>query len=442
MEPSKSRRLWMGVCSVILLALCACESPKTRITNAPATFTPRAVAAATATRVPTRTAAPVTPIAMPRPTATPRPTAKAADVSVGRVTAGDVLFEERFDNNNKDWFDSQSTNQYATCQGSVADGSYVVSTTVHQEYSTCYVIVPDFTTVDGAFSARMTIISTTAKPGEVNLSLVMRTGDDAKYAFYFFNDGGYSARLWQGADLTELQEKDYSKYVNLQAGVTNEFSVTASGPSFTAYANGHLLYTVMNNTLSRSGGLWLQTSADRVGQSVFVEYDDIVVSEPASVQVAEVSPTPKPISTTRPVATKTKPATTSVPIATKVAAADQYTLIFHFGAQGCPYSRRTAPAVESFYNKYTDRVKVIGMMVPGWGNDVADFRSATGITFPVVNTAGSAVNTKRIPVIVLTNQGTGQSTVISVGVIAYSQLVSQVEAVMAGRTIVASSGSS
>lgn len=149
---------------------------------------------------------------------------------------------------------------------------------------------------------------------------------------------------------------------------------------------------------------------------------------------------------------------------TPVTQQDEFILYFYFGAQGCPYSRRMAPKVERFYQTYgvsrpfpdgrpvgvasyalppiqiSQRIDVQGVPVPGWGYDTADFRSATGSTFPIGGNPGLPVDTSRIPVTVLYNKQTRVHYVTTIGDVSYSTLVGKVSDGIAGRSVAPSSG--
>ena len=430
------RSMLLIVCVGALL--CACVSAATpmervQVVTVLVTEQPRSTpiqqAVVTVTRAPTQTPAPTT--------------AQVAD----KGEAG-VLFEEHFDSDRRSWFTGPDSSSRAYCGGGVDKGKYTMYAVINTDYSYCHVDLPAFRTSDGTITVKTSLESTTAGEGEVNIGLLWRLQDDDKgESFYFFNDGTYRMLHWENGKSTELQPRVYSEYINFKQGMTNVLSVTAKGNLFTVFANGHPLYAVNSERAAASGKLAIQVGADKVGQMLWVDFDDVLVTQPVGVPSLEemiaMAPTPEPTPTKRPLVVNTPrprptaavvtaaPAPTAAP-ATAAPVADQYIMYFHFGAQGCPYSRRTGPAVESFYKAYTGRVQVIGVPVDGWGSDVQDFRNATGISFPVQNGAGPGVDTNRIPQIVLVNQRTGQVTHISEGVISYQSLSNSVSAVMSG----------
>ncbi len=210
-----------------------------------------------------------------------------------------------------------------------------------------------------------------------------------------------------------------------------------------------------------------------------------VAGSPAETQVAAVAPTSASVHAasatpaSAPTAASTQPAPSEVPPTTTpspVPAVQAVTLYFYFGAEGCPYSRTMAPRIEQFYQQYAAHASllsgvtlaafrpgqtgalaiplaertgprlpaflpplqgsfgwtVIGVPASWWGGDPANFRSATGVTFPFGSDPGFSIDRSRIPITVVANQQTGVYRVATIGVVSYSTLVYQANAAAGG----------
>ncbi|GEM_PF-4194995 len=380
------------------------------------------------------------------------------------------VFEEHFDTNKNGWETGRTSNSAGTCDSQVVEGKFRMTAHPVSDYDWCSTIVPGNTIRDGTLSVNVTVVKRLVGGLNASLSISLRDRGAGRYDFYFYGDGSYTAYVSKSDNYTTTQPYAQSDFFRLDPGVTNAFSITASGAQFAVYANGHLLYTQVDDTLMPAGFMSWKIGAGDIGQDFTVDFDDVVIqaspdvvaqipatpvdATPASKSVAATTP-PKFVAAT---ATAEPHAVTATPVSLPATAmpvpvvdtatpapvqaiSDEYILYFHFGAQGCPYSRRTAPTVERFYQAHNGRVKVVGMPVPGWGNDVQDFRNATGITFPVVAN-DSSVDESRIPVLVLVNTRTGTRQVLSQGVISYVDLESQVNGVIGGHSVAVQSGSS
>ena len=221
-----------------------------------------------------------------------------------------------------------------------------------------------------------------------------------------------------------------------------------NGPGTGYEIVGALLQGSSLKILGRSADKsWLQVKTD-AGQQGWCSGDPQLVTVNVGLDQVAVAQNVPPV----------PPTATSVPSA-RPPTQDNYVLYFYFGAEGCPYSRRMGPIVERFYQAYwvqamlpghrpaglaamlppaqqtSPRVQVLGVPVPGWGTNIDAFRSATGITFPVVGNPGLSVSTSTIPVMVMYNKQTGVHRVIMVGTTSYETLVSQANAFMDGRTV-------
>jgi uncharacterized protein YraI len=172
-----------------------------------------------------------------------------------------------------------------------------------------------------------------------------------------------------------------------------------------------------------------------------------VIAVATSTATTEISPTPTPTLEVSP---------TPTPTPTSEPEGAQYVLYFYFGAEGCPYSRRMAPKVQSFYEEYgvmalgpsmrpmglaalippvqqpRRRFEVLGVPVSWWGGDPAVFRQDTGVTFPFVSDPGFSVDTSIIPVTGVYSKQTGTFRVTTIGDVSYSTLVSKATGITGG----------
>ena len=124
-----------------------------------------------------------------------------------------------------------------------------------------------------------------------------------------------------------------------------------------------------------------------------------------------------------------------------------------------------APTIQRFYNDYhadnwldgqrlislqvappiqetKPQVEVYGVPIYSWGSNVAGFKSATGLTIPIIGDPGLPVDTSRHPVSVFYNKTTGVHRVAAVGVVSYQTLVDQYYAFGENRSASTAGGSS
>jgi len=79
-------------------------------------------------------------------------------------------------------------------------------------------------------------------------------------------------------------------------------------------------------------------------------------------------------------------------------------VLLDFWATWCPACREEAPRVQTFYQKYANKVAVIGVDINESKKAIASFAEANGLTYPIVIDTGEVANqygVVGIPTIVL-----------------------------------------
>jgi serine/threonine protein kinase len=290
-SPSKSRRkmgLWLGAGAAVL-CLGGCGLLALGMYSAgDITATPTRVAAATPTRKPVSIGVEKT--ATPTPTvestATPEPTAAAAtDTSTPESTAadnqtaypdnlpsGDILFQEKFDNNRNDWPTGKQEDEYGISNSEFVDGRYQMSQKAKQGVFTWNTLnETDFD--DFAFSMEATPI----KYNKV-FAYGMTFREDADfgdlYVFEIDTDGYYSVSLRKDGEWETLEKWAELAAINKEG--PNELMVKTAGPVLRFYVNGTEAASLYNDSLS-GGSIGLALDMFEAGDEATAEFDNVVV---------------------------------------------------------------------------------------------------------------------------------------------------------------------
>jgi serine/threonine-protein kinase len=236
-----------------------------------ATHTVEAVAL-TAPRVEANATARAAPAAQTEPTS----------MAVARATAfasAVVVFEDDFSSSANGWWQGESSDEYGDYIDRIIDDRFRKSV-VSKQPAWNWSWIPNFSAGDFWLSVEVTIIEVSGKPGDAQIAITFRENEnDEYYDVEFANDGTYSVWLDKDGEWSRLQEWMPSDAVKLEPGVTNTFDLLVMGSSFTLYANGQELNTVNDIALGDAGQISLAIGLEKAGQTLTVEFDNLVIKE-------------------------------------------------------------------------------------------------------------------------------------------------------------------
>ncbi|HMK08647.1 MAG TPA: protein kinase [Anaerolineales bacterium] len=214
------------------------------------------------------------PTAAPSPSATlvPFPTKTPTPLTTPLGPAGDVIFEDHFDDPGSGWLrlsDSGGNSDYV-------DGVLRIQVT---ETNADRVVPSGHDIAD----ARLSVVADmTGGPNDNDFGLVCRYQDDKHYyALLITSDGYYAIMKREGGELTNLAtgEKLYQSSTAIPQGAANiEIIAECIGDHLAIYVNGELLANVRDSTYS-SGDVGLIAGTFGTG-GVEIEFDDFYAYKP------------------------------------------------------------------------------------------------------------------------------------------------------------------
>ncbi len=245
--------------------------------SAPPTATEGQPATATATATPspsptaTRTPSP-SPTATHTPSPTPSPSPTPTEV------AADILLREDFDSNESNWAVGSSSSEYAESSRRVVDGHYRMSMTSRQN-SAIRSRVPAISPRDFYLSVDVTVVEDTSAVGEAGVYILFRFDeeDGTYYDVRLGSGGDCQVRLRRGVERTLLESVVAEEAINLEPGQANTVALLVEGDTFTVYANDQELTTFQDDTLDRPGEIYLGLGLFSAGQTLSVDFDNLVV---------------------------------------------------------------------------------------------------------------------------------------------------------------------
>lgn len=226
------------------------------------------------------------PVAGIKSTATARAQARAtaeiestvAAVARSTAIAGDtILFQDSFDSNANGWDLEASAGEYADGETRIENGKYVRTMTATHSVL-WWESIPDLAVQDFYLSVEVTIVDCSDLQ-DADVALNFREDEDNNfYSVYFDAEGSYSVYLHRGdGEWVALRKRKPSPAIEQGLGASNTFAVLARGDEFTIYANGQELASVRDDFLSGPGEISLAIGLPEAGQTLTVEFDDIVV---------------------------------------------------------------------------------------------------------------------------------------------------------------------
>jgi hypothetical protein len=208
--------------------------------------------------------------------------AEPTPMTVSRATAlasAVVVFEDDFSSSANGWWQGESSDEYGDYIDRIINDKFRKSV-VSKQPAWNWSWVPNFSARDFWLSIEVTIIEVSAQPGDAQVAITFRENeDDEYYDVEFANDGTYSVWLDKDGEWSRLQKWMPSDVVRLEPGVTNTFDLVVVGSSFTLYANGQELNTVIDSALGEAGQISLAIGLEKAGQTLTVEFDNLVIKE-------------------------------------------------------------------------------------------------------------------------------------------------------------------
>ncbi len=209
------------------------------------------------------------------PTATPTLTESSSDSIAGNPDEldGGILFAERFDSNERDWFVGTEDDEYGSSVAEIVDGRYRLSQDATQ--SVAWWLSPD----DDEFFDNF-VLSMDAAPVEQNGSyaygFVFYKGFDDQFYSFEIDDAGYVINLYTNGEWEALV--DYTETPAINGSGSNQLMVEAVSPFFTFFINGQEVATIEDNTLD-GGSIGVILEVFEEGDNVVVDFDNLIIRE-------------------------------------------------------------------------------------------------------------------------------------------------------------------
>lgn len=217
------------------------------------------------------------------PTAEPteEPATEPTEEAMAEPLEEGVLFAETFDSDANGWATGEFEDDLSQREILIEDGRYVFDL---QAVETVYAeeVLPDQTFSDFI----LTVEATPSGQGEhYSYGVIFRLDAEGNgYAFEVGNDGLYSVMRYDG-EWTALQ--DWTLTEAIIPGETNELTVAAEGNTMSFYVNGQGLTMVEDETVAE-GQIGLVVEIFEEGESASVEFDNLVVREPGTLDLPDI----------------------------------------------------------------------------------------------------------------------------------------------------------
>jgi len=204
-----------------------------------------------------------------------------ASVPTTLPTGGGTLFSDDFSSNANEWEIGMESDERQDTKREIADGKYVITMTSKDDYCVTYTYLPAFQGDNFILTMDVTVLKSTALPGDMYLELNLREGDSAwtHYAFTLYNDGSSDLDLWptgEFEDNVSLWESSASQAFALEQGVKKSITMEMNGPKITASVDGKVISTVTDSTLD-AGSVSIILGLTEPGHSLAVAFDNIVI---------------------------------------------------------------------------------------------------------------------------------------------------------------------
>jgi len=215
------------------------------------------------------------------------------------TTGGEILFQDDFSSNANGWVEETRSNDYGDMTKEVVDGVYRISILNKQSFNFVLTSIPDFRGKDFVLTLDVTIQELNASPGDLSLEFSLREADGVNgkhYSYKFYNDGSYYGEVWSTSSYesaVEILEQRSTSTLLLEPGITNTFSISADGESFTLYINEEMIDAVVDGTINEAGDLSINIGLSDADQSVTLEFDNLMIeSLPSSPDAPDISDEP------------------------------------------------------------------------------------------------------------------------------------------------------
>ena len=217
----------------------------------------------------------------------PAPALPGVDISTEPIIdilglEGEILLEERFDNNQRDWFTGSIDDEYGLLQVDLIDGHYRVS----QEAKDAYV----WTRTIAGEEFDDFVASIDAMPLEYNAEfaygLIFREDPKGNYYLLQINssdrDNAFSVWLWDNQNQEWNILVDHTSMRAINNDAPNQLAVKAVGPELSFFINGQEATTIEDDSLQQ-GTVGVYFENFQAGDQATIDFDNLVVyglSEP------------------------------------------------------------------------------------------------------------------------------------------------------------------
>ncbi len=218
---------------------------------------------------------------LPAPTPTTARSENDTSLEISELD-GEILFEDRFDSNQHEWFTGEETDEYGQYKVEIVDGRYRLS---HQADQEVFIWEEPAESDFDDF-----ILSVDAMPVEHSTAfaygLIFRSGEEqALYTFEIDSDGFFFVNLLEGEDWEALVDFTEMEAINVDG--PNNLTVEAVGTSLTFFINGKEAISIEDDALDR-GSIGLSLELYQAGDSATIDFDNLVVRGIDASDAAEI----------------------------------------------------------------------------------------------------------------------------------------------------------
>jgi hypothetical protein len=230
------------------------------------------------------------PVPTSEPTATPIPPTPSGsgpetDIVLSPVELDrEILFSETFDSNENNWMIDEQDDEYGQYSSNIVDGRYRLSHTAAQGVF-AWEHLPE-----AEFDNFVMVVD--AIPVEANtdfygygLTFRGNADNDGLYVFKI-EDDSYLVNLLADGEWYTLV--DYTPMPAINVGGPNQLMIEAIGPMLTFYINGEEATSIEDDSL-QTGSVGMALELNKVGDSVTVEFDNLMVYALSDEELAGIS---------------------------------------------------------------------------------------------------------------------------------------------------------
>jgi serine/threonine protein kinase len=217
---------------------------------------------------------------LPAPTPT---TARSENDTVLEISEldGEILFEDRFDSNQHEWFTGEESDEYGRYKAEIVDGRYRLS---HQADQDTFIWEEPADVDFDDF-----VVSVAALPVEYSAAfaygLIFRRNESQElYTFEIDSDGFFFVNLREDEEWQSLV--DFTELDAINSDGPNQLMVVADGSLLTFFINGVEAITIEDDTLDR-GSVGVTFEIYEAGDNATVDFDNLVVRELSGPEQAE-----------------------------------------------------------------------------------------------------------------------------------------------------------